>query len=643
MSKESTGGKIPDSAAGVQPEVNAAAKGPQVAGLAAGMIQREDGLFLDRSDADFRRHFEEAVDHIFSAGKYFSGLDYRRFIKLLYGVGPSVDNPKHPHEPVRFAARIMDFDQERRSLYKSVKVENGQAEYYFEPVFLASGRASATPETLSFDEFVAEMWNREIRFGIDAELVHSAIDEGKSERLVIASRLPGIPGQDATLLELSEEIHRDDAPRQLAGGRVELQRFKNRFPQMKKGVRLVKKVPRVPGSEGFELSGEVIEPEIPADLDLAALVGPGTRLEHFKDLECIVTTEDGFLNLDSVTNQISITQKIVGREGVSCRTTGDLLLTGDEYEEYGEIQEKRLIEGNNITIHADVFGNVSSRGGSIVMDSNLVGGTAINLNGNISLKGIASGATLQTKNGHIVINRAESCVIAGTQVTIDHATNCDIIAEQVTIKHAEGCKIAGRMIDIELASPRKQNEMLLYVLIPDREGLLHDLDALRHKIDETSRVRADTERELEKVRAQPELQTYITLAAKVKKKELILTPDQTVKFQKMAASVAPFLRLAGQYNLDIRKTETDKALLLNQITALEAKQKESEAGIHCLIAKISGEASVRTMKFKPGELPWSDLGAKDVRARLHSAQENQQVIFSGIDGKVSWVPTGMNE
>jgi hypothetical protein len=59
-----------------------------------------------------------------------------------------------------------------------------------------------------------------------------------------------------------------------------------------------------------------------------------------------------------------VTDKIVSHEGVSVRTTGDLLLTGEEYEQHGEIQEKRIVQCRSITAYADVFGNIISSGGS---------------------------------------------------------------------------------------------------------------------------------------------------------------------------------------------------------------------------------------------------------------------------------------
>ena len=83
-----------------------------------------------------------------------------------------------------------------------------------------------------------------------------------------------------------------------------------------------------------------MEPALPKDFDFKALAGIGTKVEQRADGEYIVSTMEGFLSLDSATNQVSVTARIVSHEGVSMRTTGDLKLTGDDYEEHGEVEEK---------------------------------------------------------------------------------------------------------------------------------------------------------------------------------------------------------------------------------------------------------------------------------------------------------------
>ena len=118
-----------------------------------------------------------------------------------------------------------------------------------------------------------------------------------------------------------------------------------------------------------------IDPPIPADADIGAMAGHGTLVERTGGSEFLVAQQAGFLNVDPANSKISIDAKIISHDGVSSRTTGNLQLTGD-YEEFGEVQEMRVIEGEGITLHADVFGKIISRGGLILLSRNLVGGSA---------------------------------------------------------------------------------------------------------------------------------------------------------------------------------------------------------------------------------------------------------------------------
>jgi uncharacterized protein (DUF342 family) len=227
------------------------------------------------------------------------------------------------------------------------------------------------PARLNADEFIADMWGKGVRFGIEPETLRAALDAGKAERVTVARRLPALPGIDAHIIEVSSDLHRSDAPRQLANGKLDLMAFQNRFPQIQKGVKLLKKVPRKEGETGFELSGLAISPPIPKDIELGAMAGPGTLIEVSPEGEFLVSQQAGFLNADSKTSKLSVDDKIISRDGVSSRTTGNLQLTGD-YEEFGEVQEKRVIEGESITIHADVFGNIVSRGGTVLLNRNQI-------------------------------------------------------------------------------------------------------------------------------------------------------------------------------------------------------------------------------------------------------------------------------
>lgn len=630
-------------------------------------IKRDDGLFVDLARLESTGDLKAAVDRIFSSNAYFLDLDYERFSALLYGGVPSgagglIQGGDEGKSMIRFASDIVAFPAARRALYKEAKIGNGVAEYFFGPVYLESEaeepagedgnganavagfekKTAAEPASLLFDEFVADMWFKGIRFGIDADAVRTAIKIGAAGLVTIARRCDATLGKAADIQELSEEIHRDDAPRMLSDGRVDMRRFKNRFPQINKGVRLIKKIPRVPGTAGYEISGNPIEPPIPKDLDLASLSGPGTAIETGKEGEFIISSQDGFLNIDTQTNQLSIAEKIVNREGVSAKTTGNLILTGDEYEEFGEVQEKCLIEGNNIVMHADVFGTVASRGGRILLKSNLVGGAATNQEGDITVEGIASGALVQTRNGVITLNRADNCVLIGTRVSVESATNCDILADEVKIAEAEGCAIVAKNITLTHAGPRKQSEMLVFVPVPDLAEFDRKIGALKVKIEEIEKTMNKKSQTLENALSEPDVKKYLMVAGKLKKGEITLTAEQQGSLQKLADTANPTLRMVAKINEEIKQFAAEKQDLADGAALLDQHRKAAESGACCSIANIRGEILVRALKITPENASvLYDLSPSKVKTVLRGSSMTGERIYAGHSGSLDWKFTAL--
>ena len=606
-------------------------------GLENCIVRRRDGVYAD--PAMLGKTFLTAYDHVLRGGHYFTDLDYALLIKALYDCGPDLPRSGSGEPMVRFASNVVPFVPARRALYKAVKIDDGKAEYYFEPVFLADPAnpdSTGQPASLDVDEFIADVWLKGIRFGIDVGAVRAAISGGKAERVMVAQRLDAAPGCDAQIVEVSDDIHRSDAPRQLANGKLDLMAFQNRFPQIQKGAKLLKKVPRAAGLVGFELSGILLEPAVPADVDMGPMAGPGTMIEHTADGEFLVSQQTGFLNVDPKSGQISVGDKIISRDGVSSRTTGNLQLTGD-YEEFGEVQEKRVIEGEGITIHADVFGNIVSRGGTILLNRNLVGGSAHNARGDIRVNGVASGAVIQTSNGEVVMNRAESCIISGTMVKVEHAVNCEIIADEVHVGQAEGCAIAGRRVTIDSAGPRKQSEMLAYALRPDSAQIDEVIKLMTARVDEFSSLAALRKAEMDQMTCEPEVRKYVMLASKIRKKELTLTPEQLPVFQKMALAVGPALKAIAKVSLEVKAAETEQEAGQALVAQLMQQRSDSDGVSQVSVQMVQGDTLVRTMAFNPDGSSTYDLPAKDIKARLRSSVAGGDKIFSGSQGTVHWV------
>ncbi|MBY0237711.1 MAG: FapA family protein [Burkholderiaceae bacterium] len=609
---------------------------PGDAELPSSLLQREDGIYF-RADAKGVA-CQAAINQVFLSNGYFSGLDYAVFIRVLYDAGAELPAALKGRELVRFADTILPFHAQRRELYKSVRIINGEAEYYFEPVFFQVPDMPPTQARLNFDEFVADMWVKGIRFGIDAPAVKATIASGRVVRLIAARRLNATPGRDAAIVEVAQNIHRSNAPREMANGRFDLHTFQNRFPQMPAHVRLLRKVPSMPGIRGYELSGIVLEPPPPRDIDLVAMAGPGTAVDEANGVQFLVSTTEGFLSIDG-SKRISIGPKIISREGVSVRTTGNLQLTG-EYEEFGEVQEQRSVDGGSITIHGDVFGHINSRGGTISLRRNLMGGAAMNVDGDIDVKGVASAAVVQTRKGVVTLHRAESCVITGTRVVIGEASNCDIMADEVEIKVAEGCTVAARRIAIGSAGPRKQSEMLLFPLVPDTAKYDKAIAELEEKAARHGAVAARVKGEIDAITTEPDVRNYLTLATRVRKREVMLTPEQLALFQKMAVQVGPALRTVGKLSLGAKEALAEQAKVQDMVAQVRQRKRDLVGQGACKVGVVSGDTVVRTMEFIPEQGAPYDHPARDVKARLRASAPRSAPLFAGASGTVDWTAAG---
>jgi hypothetical protein len=603
--------------------------------LPAAIVRRADGIYFQADAAAVA--CLTAVSQIFMSSAYFAGLDYAVFSKMLYNVGPDLPESLNSQPLLRFADSIQPFHAARRALYKTVKVINGEAEYYFEPVYFEVPDMPPQPARLNFDEFVADMWIKGIRFGIDAPAVREVIGSGRLARITVARRLNAVPGKDAAIEEVSQDIHRSNAPKDMGDGRLDLQTFQNRFPQVKPNVKLLRKVPRTPGVRGYELSGLVLEPPVPKDIELASVAGEGTVVENLRGGEFLVSAVEGFLSIDPASKRLSIGPKIISREGVSARTTGNLQLTG-EYEEFGDVQEQRVVEGGNITIHGDVFGNIASRGGDISLNKNLMGGTVTNADGAIRVRGVASGAVLQTRHGEIALTRAESCIISGTRVVIGEASNCEIIAEEVVIKVAEGCAIAARKIEIVHAGPRKQSEMLLYALVPDTSKFDKKIAELLPRVASAAREAETHQAEMDAITNQTEVRKYLTLATRVRKRELTLTPEQLPLFQRMAEAVGPSLRQVAKISLAMKAAQVRHEQAQEEVGTVRRQKSALQRGSRCVVELLTGDVLLRTMSFVPGEPPPYDRPAKEVKAKVRGAAPGMTLLHSGPLGPINWAP-----
>lgn len=628
-------------------------------GLPAYLSRQKDGLYVDLSLFPVGGGFEQYIDQLFGNSLLLLDLDYRLLMQLLYDFDAILD-VHGIDSKLRLARDIAPFSPQRKALYKSVKIDSQyrRADYFFEqlsvevevevPVYGkpdnegvvhivdAIRRVEMQPTRLDMDEFIADMWLKGVRFGIEIGAVAGVIARRESLRMPVAIQLEATEGSDAEIEEACSVLRRDNAPKVLSNGKADLRKFQNRFPQIAKDERLLKKKPRVLGKPGYKVNGAVIEPEIPEDLDLQPLAGPGTRIEKYDGVEYIVSSRDGFLSLDLQTNCISVTEKIENRDGISIKTTGDLALSGNDFIEHGEVQEGRAVEGKNMTFLSAVYGDVVSQGGLILLESNLSNGSAKSIGGDVTTKGRAFNSIIQAWDGKVMVNYAESCVILGRSVAIGHAVNCEIIADTVDIEVAEGCGIAGKKVRLKSAGACRGKQTLVSMLLPDLTKLNAQIQQVLKAIDDCNKIIASKELEMAQIKSNAEVARYLALATSIRQGAVKLTEAHQENWQAMTAKFSKVDSALAKLNADIKEQQERITALQKENAQLMEAREKSGAGVFCQLNVVTGDTLVRSMVASSGIVEFHKSTIAEIKAKLREQGPQQNRIFSDSAGALDW-------
>ena len=615
------------------------------------VLRQADGVFVNLPTFPVGGGFEKFIDRLFGDGFRFVHLDYQLLMNLLYDYDKILDT-YGTNLKVRLADDIISFPASRKALYRGVKIDAGfeQAEYIFEPVEIEEQtlvgselKSEFKPTTLDVDEFVAEMWLKRVRFGIDVNKVAGVISLRQMVRVTIASKMEAVAGSDAEIIEASEALRRDNSPKILPNGKADLRKFQNRFPQIVQGARLLKKKLRVPGKPGCKVNGERIEPEAVKDVDLMALAGVGTCLETHDGVEYIVAAKNGFLALDVKTNLLEVTENMENKAGISAKTTGDLSLAGKDFIEHGEVQEGRTVEGMNMTFLSDVFGTVISKGGAILLEKNLSNGCAKSFGGEITLNGRALNSIIEVHDrrelktaGSISLNYAEGCLILGQSVVIKHAVNCEIIAENIEIEISEGCGIAGKSVKIDSSNACRRREGNIAMVLPDVSGFETKINQLNKAIESCQQIVKTKEQESAQISSNPEVAKYLALASNIKQSIVKLTEANQDNWKKMMLKFAKIDSALARLNTEKLDQLKRVQVIQQEMANLLEGRKKTGGGISCKIAQVVGDTLVRSMTGSHGIAELQKLKANDIKLKLRENGSAQERIFLNDTGCVDW-------
>ncbi len=632
-----------------------AASGHELSSLPSFIRKTASGVVLDVAKMPSDDSFMVFVDRLFAQGAYFTQLDHASLQALLY----QPESMRGQAREIRLAGGIMRLSPARRSLYKEVRVldEGARAEYLFEPVFLevgepepVSGQAEATGQTpplddrektrleptrLDIDEFICVMWTKGVRFGIQVQTVRDAIAANKTDRVAVALELAPQPGREAELLEQFEGLHRDNSPL-ITGGRADLRRFKNRFPQIAKGTRMMKKVPRQLGRPGFRVTGDIIEPEVPKDISLEALAGPGTSIENAADGQFISAAASGFISIDVDTNQISVTEKIENKSGINAKTTGDLTLSVDEFVEHGEVQEGRVVEGKHMKFTSTVYGSLVSKAGRIELADSLSGGRATSAGGSIHIKNRALNAGVEAVGGSIEVHYAENSTLIGDVVTIGQAINCEVIANSLRVGLAQGCTLVAQSVQIQTSDMRRGKPNLVSVLIPDATEGRRKLAALGAAASDIEQKIEALSAEVKKLAADPEFSKLLALTDMVRAGKLALSPVQESNFRQMQNRHVTGLKAMERFAKEKQALRQALQAKHEEIAFFRQTQSALAAGRECTIGEVVGETCVHKVPTSLGVQNFKGVCGNDFGMKLREMMPTPKRIYLQDSGSVAW-------
>ncbi len=637
------------------------------------VVRFDDGLYIALPALPSPALLFDFVDQLFSASLRFVDLDYACLQKLLFEcdqaqiskLAQALQKAGQPPR-LRLASDIAEFPADRQQYYRDARINDaGDAEYLFEPVLAENeaeqaahgasipGAAAAVDDRqaqnaaqhviFNVDELIAAMWRREVRFGIDVAVVREALASDQSQTAIIARQRASLPGQDAGVEELVKSLHRDNTPKLLPDGRVDLFQFENRFPQVEVNARLLKKIPAQPGKPGRDIAGHELACEPPRDIDIALLAGSGTKVERTAEGEFVVAGMSGFLQIDSATKALSLSEKIINRDGVSLRTTGNLTLSGDEYEEHGEVEEHTQVEGKHMTFMANVFGNIVSHGGHVVFKKNLTTGSVKNPDGSIVIEGNASRTTLEALGGEITVHYAEGCLIIGKKVTIGHAVGCEILADALTIETSEGSALAGHRLTIGSTAAWREMETAISLPVPDLSAFASKLDECKKKQDECAQILAMKTQEIGELTSHQDVRNYAVLSAKLRAREITMTLEQDTNWQKLQDRVAPVLRQLKALNAELHNARIAGEYVAQKIQDITHKRQAMSVDISCKVSAITGETIIRTLRIQPDAPTLQSLPQRELRTRLRESGADSTILYSGSDGDFEWIFSGNGE
>jgi hypothetical protein len=127
----------------------------------------------------------------------------------------------------------------------------------------------------------------------------------------------------------------------------------------------------------------------------------------------------------------------------------------------------------------------------------------------------------------------------------------------------------------------------------------------------------------------------VALAARIRKGELVLAPEQAPAFQKLAATLGPSLKAIGQLQQDLKSARSEQQSGQEMAAQLERQRSAGEGSATIELRMLQGDTQVRTLAYRPDAGSAYDLAPRDIKALLRGPA-TAGVIFAGNCGAFKW-------
>jgi len=410
----------------------------------SGLLCGADGLYFQVQENTGKASLLKALDAVAAMGCAINGFQYGQVMDYL------VEDKELPNGRVLLGGHLVSIEPARLEAFEKSVISDDMEGYYefFPGVPLPAGR----------DEFLAVLWKNGIKFGIDTASLEATLGEGalKPGKYLVARAIPPVEGRDAKPVP-KLNFQRQRAIREAAagtGGQVDLHFYECGFPQVPEGPgphALLEKQPATPGRAGYSVRGKVLEARPVKDFDLDRMAGAGTRVMAVGGKPTIVTDHGGYFIDVNAQQQISVSPHARNSFPVGPKT-GSFEVTGERFEQCGDIEHQYLLVGRNIDITSGaVQGTVISKVGNVLINGRIENGGQVEAEaGDVTVNGAVIGGRVVALAGSLSLKSAEGSVLIAHEVNVeDTATNCFIIADVMRIGKAAGTSFYAQNVTID--------------------------------------------------------------------------------------------------------------------------------------------------------------------------------------------------